>query len=152
MAVIFNGEISGSIVISGSLDVEQISISGNVLAGTDGTSGTSGTEGTSGTAGSSGTSGQDGDLYNTTSTDSFALGNAGTLGVGTSLAYSTAQTILIAYDSENYQESTVSSYDNGTGELIFGSPATTVGSGTYSSWSINLAGASGGDGSSGSSG
>ena len=72
--------------------------------------------------------------------------------VETDLAYSTAQTILIAYNSASYQEAEVISYNSGTGLLDFDTPTVTVGSGTYSNWEVNLAGASGGDGSSGTSG
>ena len=52
--------------------------------------GSSGADGTDGTSGSSGTSGTS-DTYATTSTTSFALGNSGTLTVGTGLAYTVGQ-------------------------------------------------------------
>ena len=105
-----------------------------------------------GTAGSSGTSGVAGDRYRTTSTSTFTLGGAGTLTVGTGLAYSVAQSIIVVYNGSNFQECEVISYNALTGVLVFGAPTRTVGSGTYSSWTVNLDGASGGDGSSGSTG
>ena len=96
--------------------------------------------------------GADGDRYQTTSSSTFTLNASGTLTVGTGLAYSTAQQILIVLDASNYQVSEVTSYNSGTGVIVFAFPTEVVGSGTASSWDVNLAGASGGDGSSGSSG
>ncbi len=124
----------------------------NGPAGAAGTSGTNGPAGAAGATGTSGTSGANGDLYRTTSVTSFTLGNAGTITVGTGLSYSVAQNIIIAYDGNNHQTSEVISYNSATGSLTFAAPSDVVGSGTYSSWNVNLAGASGGDGSSGSSG
>jgi hypothetical protein len=80
------------------------------------------------------------------------LGNAGTITVGTQLAYTVAQSIIVVYDANNFQECEVTAYNPSTGSLSFGAPFRTVGGGTYSSWTINLDGASGGDGSSGTSG
>jgi hypothetical protein len=80
------------------------------------------------------------------------LGNAGTLTVGTQLAYTVAQSIIVVYDANNFQECEVTAYNPATGSLSFAAPTRTVGSGTYSAWSVNLDGASGGDGSSGTSG
>jgi hypothetical protein len=80
------------------------------------------------------------------------LGNAGTLTVGTQLAYTIAQSIIVVFDANNFQECEVTAYNPATGSLSFAAPTRTVGSGTYSAWSVNLDGASGGDGSSGTSG
>jgi hypothetical protein len=121
-------------------------------SGSSATSGTSGTSGTSATAGTSGTSGVQGDRYATTSTTTFTLGSAGTITVATQLAYTVAQSIIVVYDANNFQECEVTAYNPATGSLSFGAPFRTVGGGTYSSWTINLDGASGGDGSSGTSG
>jgi hypothetical protein len=123
-------------------------------SGTSGTSATSGSSGTSGTTGTSGSSGLSGDRFETTSTTTYTLqapGGTGTITVGTGLAYSVAQSIIIAYDANNHNEAEVTSYDAITGILSFNVFRLT-GSGTYSSWFVNLDGASGGDGSSGSSG
>ena len=121
-------------------------------SGSSGSSGTSGADGSSGSSGTSGVAGADGDRYQTTSSSTFTLNASGTLTVGTGLAYSTAQQILIVLDASNYQVSEVTSYNSGTGVIVFAFPTEVVGSGTASSWDVNLAGASGGDGSSGSSG
>jgi hypothetical protein len=121
-------------------------------SGTAGSSGTTGLSGSSGSSGFSGTSGLSGDRYRTTSTTSFTLGTGGTITVGTGLSYTVAQDVLIAYDLTNHQVSEVVSYNSGTGVLVFGTPSETIGSGTYSSWIVNLDGAAGGDGSSGTSG
>lgn len=121
-------------------------------SGSSATSGTAGTSGSSATSGTSGTSGLQGDRYATTSSTTFTLGNAGTLTVATQLAYTVAQSIIVVYDANNFQECEVTAYNPSTGSLSFGAPFRTVGGGTYSAWTINLDGASGGDGSSGTSG
>ena len=122
------------------------------VAGTSGTTGSSGTSGVSGTSGTSGLTGASGDRYQTTSSTSFTLGTGGTITVGTGLAYTTAQDILIAYDVNNHQVSMITSYNPATGVLVFGAPSIVEGSGTYSSWGVNLNGAAGGNGSNGTSG
>ena len=108
--------------------------------------------GTSGGSGTSGTSGYSGDRYRTASTSEFTLGSGGTITVGTGLAYSVAQDIIISYNTSNHQVSMITSYDPLTGVLVFGTPSEVTGSGTYSSWVVNLSGAAGGNGSSGTSG
>jgi hypothetical protein len=123
-----------------------------IITGTSGTSGSSGTNGTSGTSGTSGTAGQPGDRYQTTSSSTFTLGTGGTITVGTGLAYTTAQDVLIAYDINNHQVSMVTSYNPLTGVLVFGAPSQLTGSGTYNSWGVNLNGAAGGNGTNGTSG
>lgn len=108
--------------------------------------------GASGTAGSAGTSGLAGDRYETTSSSTFTLGNSGTIIVGVGLAYSVAQSIIIAFDSSNFQECEVLAYNENTGQLDFGIPTRTVGFGTFNFFFVNLDGASGGDGTSGTNG
>lgn len=123
-------------------------------SGTSGTTGTSGSSGTSGTTGTSGTSGLSGDRFKTSSTTTYTLqspGGTGTITVEPGLAYTVAQSVIISYDAFNYVEAEVSSYDSITGALNF-IVFRLEGSGTYSSWFVNIDGASGGDGSSGSSG
>ena len=120
-------------------------------AGSSGTSGV-GSPGSSGTSGETGTSGANGDLYKTTSSTPYALGAPGAITVGTGLAYTVAQSIIIAYDINNYQECEVINYDGTSGILTFGVPTRVVGAGLHSSWVVNLDGASGGDGTSGSAG
>jgi hypothetical protein len=137
--------LSGSSGISGTRGTSGIT-------GSSGTSGNSGSSGVSGTSGLTGTSGVSGDKYKTTSSSSHTLGSSGTIVVQTGLSYSVAQSIIIAYDGSNFQESEVISYNSGNGSLVFGAPTRTVGSGAYTSWSVNLDGATGGNGSSGTSG
>jgi hypothetical protein len=124
----------------------------NGPAGPQGVQGTQGLQGVPGANGSSGTSGLTGDRYQTTSSTSFTLGTGGTITVGTGLAYTVAQDILIAYDISNHQVSMITSYNPGTGVLVFGAPSELTGSGTYSSWGVNLNGAAGGNGTNGTSG
>jgi hypothetical protein len=87
-------------------------------------------------------------------TGTYTLGDIGgtTLMIEPNLGYSTAQSILIVYNISNYQTSTVVSYDKNTGTLIFTGATAVVGSGLYGNWTVNLAGAAGGNGSSGSAG
>ena len=106
-------------------------------------------EGISGTNGTAGTSGFDGDKYRGTSTTTFTLGNAGTITTQPGLSYTTSQSLILTYNANNFQECEVVNYNPSTGVLSFAPPTRTVGSGTYSSWTLNLDGASGGDGSSG---
>jgi hypothetical protein len=120
--------------------------------GSSGSSGTSGTSGVSGTSGTSGLTGAPGDRYQTTSSTSFTLGTGGTITIGTGLAYTVAQDILISYDINNHQVSMVISYNPATGVLVFDAPSAVIGSGTYSSWGVNLNGAAGGNGTNGTSG
>jgi hypothetical protein len=122
------------------------------VQGSQGVQGTQGIQGVTGSAGTSGSSGAAGDQYRTTSTTEFTLGTGGTITIGTGLAYTVAQDISIAYDITHHQVSEVVSYNPGTGVLVFGTPSETIGSGTFSSWNVNLNGAAGGDGSSGTSG
>lgn len=120
--------------------------------GPQGVQGTQGIQGIPGANGTSGSSGVSGDQYRTTSTTEFTLGTGGTITISTGLAYTVAQDISIAHDITHHQISEVVSYDSGTGVLVFGTPSETIGSGTFSSWNVNLNGAAGGDGSSGTSG
>ena len=91
-------------------------------SGSSGRSGTSGTSASSGSSGTSGSSGLTGDRYKSYSNDTFTLGNGGTLQIEPSLAFTSAQNVLIAYDFNNYQISTIASYDNLTGLITFVAP------------------------------
>ena len=71
--------------------------------------------------------------------------------IGTGLAYTSLQSVILSYDGANYMIGTVTSYNSGTGALVV-NVNTTVGAGTFSSWGVNLAGAAGGNGSAGTSG
>ena len=120
-------------------------------AGLDGATGTNGADGASGVTGASGAAG---DKYHTTSTSTFTIGGSGNVTVTTvdlNLDYSTAQTIILAYDGSNHQHGRVVSYNQATGELVF-TKTDASGGGTYSSWQINLDGAVGITGASGVAG
>jgi hypothetical protein len=122
---------------------------GQYLTGVSG-----GATGSNGTSGTSGNNGSDGDRYHTTSSSSLTLNSSGTASIITDdlyLDYSIAQTIIIAHDLSNHQHGSVISYDQSTGVLVFDKTNKT-GTGTYTSWDVNLDGAVGIAGSSGTSG
>jgi len=73
------------------------------------------------------------------------------LTVESGLSYSTAHSILITYDIDNFMEATVTSYNPSTGVMDVDVNSVT-GSGTYSSWTVSLAGSPGPAGTSGTSG
>lgn len=81
-----------------------------------------------------------GNSYATTSSTSLTIAT-GTqnLTVGTGLAYTVGQTIVIAYNPTNYMAGTVTSYNSTTGALV-ASVISTLGSGAYSAWSVNISG------------
>ena len=137
--------------------------------GLDGATGATGIEGPSGATGPTGATGNigptgpsgatgvgatgaTGDRYATSSTSTLAIGTGSkSLTVGTGLAYSINQVVRISYDINNYMDATVTSYNSSTGAMIASSTAY-IGSGTYSSWTINLAGAAGSQGPTGPTG
>ena len=82
-----------------------------------------------------------GDRYKTTSTTSNTIVGTGnlTFTVDTNLSYIPLQDVIIVYDSNNYMNATVNSYNNSTGVLVVESKHK-QGSGTYSDWTINLDG------------
>jgi hypothetical protein len=81
-----------------------------------------------------------GDRYLTTSTTSLTIDNGNkTLTVSTGLAYTTQQDIVIAYNASHHMHCLVTSYNPATGELIV-DVQTHTGSGTYSSWTVNVGG------------
>lgn len=83
---------------------------------------------------------QTGDKYLTTSTTSLTIDNNNkTLTVGAGLAYTTQQDIVIAYDASNHMHCLVTSYNPTTGVLVV-DVQTHTGSGTYSSWTVNVGG------------
>ena len=85
-----------------------------------------------------------GDRYLSTSTTSLTISNGSkTLTIGTGLSYSSQQDVTIAYDSNNHMHATVVSYNSGTGVMV-ADVYNKSGSGTYSSWTINVGGVIGG--------
>ena len=99
--------------------------------------------------------GTDGDVYATTSSTSFAIptasGEQETLTIGTGLAYTVGQSVIVSYDSNNKFTGTVDGYNSGSGVMTV-TRSTHTGSGTYSSWSVNLEGAPGPQGVAGNDG
>lgn len=121
-------------------------------AGSTGVTGATGIAGTDGATGATGATGLPGDRYQTTSSNtlSIATGNV-SLTVGTGLSYSIAQDAIIAYDINNHMVGMVESYDPLTGALVI-NVATIVGTGSYSTWDVNLNGAQGAVGDTGATG
>ena len=113
--------------------------------GTTGNTGNPGTTGNTGNPGTTGTTGTPGDIYSTTSStsvnlDTMLVGNTVNLTVSSGLAYTIGQSVLIANSVTNYFNATVSSYSSTTLSVVVVSKA---GSGTYTTWAVNLAGAVG---------
>jgi len=79
--------------------------------------------------------------YNSMCGTSLTLPVAGTVHLtgATKLSYVTGQEILVFKDSGNYFTATITSYDKTTGYFVL-SVLNTVGTGTYSPWSISLNG------------
>jgi collagen type VII alpha len=122
------------------------------VAGSTGPTGPTGATGLTGPTGPTGATGLMGDRYATTSTTSLLIGTgAKTLTVESSLAYTVGQDIIIANTASRYMTGVVSSYNTNTGVLI-ASISGTLGSGTYTSWTVNLNGAAGTPGATGATG
>lgn len=80
-----------------------------------------------------------GDKYKTTSTTSITIPSSGqtvSFTGGTNLAYTIGQSVLVAYDVNNYFDAVVSSYDPNTGAFVVVATGEGVGSGTYSTWML----------------
>jgi hypothetical protein len=111
--------------------------------GPTGTTGAQGPTGPTGPQGIQGIQGINGDKYETTSTTSLLIGNGSkTLTVDTGLAYSTQQSIIIAYDNSKHMHGDVTSYNSITGVMVADINKHT-GAGTFAAWSVNLEGAAG---------
>ena len=81
-----------------------------------------------------------GDRYLTSSTTPNTIGNgAKTFAVQTGLSYTPTQDVTISYDPNNHMHAVVTSYDTATGLLVVNVNHHT-GSGTYSSWVVNVGG------------
>lgn len=78
--------------------------------------------------------------FSGTSTTSLAIGTGSkSLSMQSGRAFSPGQTVIVAHDGANYMRGTVTAYDTGAGALSFTVPSgATVGSGTFTSWSIAL--------------
>jgi uncharacterized protein YdeI (BOF family) len=111
--------------------------------GAAGSQGIQGIQGVQGEQGLTGAAGADGDRYQTTSSTTLAINNATkTLTVETALDYSVTQSVTIAYDITHHMHGEVISYDDVTGVLVV-DVTNHSGSGTFSAWTVNLAGAVG---------
>jgi hypothetical protein len=113
--------------------------------GPAGAQGIQGIQGLKGDKGDTGDAGVDGDRYATTSITTLTIASSGTITLTTDdleLDYSISQTVLIAHDVDDYMGGEVVSYDRATGQLVVVLKHKT-GTGTYSSWQINLSGAVG---------
>ena len=113
------------------------------------TSGLTGATGLQGSTGATGATGVAGDKYTTTSSTSLTIATGTqSLTVGTGLALSVGQSVIIANSSSNKMEGSVTSYNSVTGALVV-NVTSIVGSGTFSSWSVSLSGAPGPTGATG---
>jgi len=85
-----------------------------------------------------------GDRYLTSSTSTLTVdsGNGKTMTVGTGLSYSPQQDITVSYNTANHMHGTVLTYNSTTGVMTWDSN-THSGSGTYSSWEVNVGGVAG---------
>ena len=113
--------------------------------GLTGAQGPTGATGPTGPQGPTGVNGLPGDKYHTTSNSTLTIAANGTITAITNdlgLDYSTAQTVILAYDLSNHMHGEVVSYNQTTGALVVDLQHKS-GSGTYSSWEINLQGAVG---------
>ena len=122
-------------------------------SGATGINGASGIDGASGVTGEIGATGPHGDRYHATSTSTLNLttGATGITLIENDLNYSTGQTILLADGGGKHIHATVVSYNQGTKELLF-TPIDHVGSGSSSSWEVNLDGVHGPQGDTGATG
>ncbi len=112
--------------------------------GPTGPSGTNGANGSTGPAGPTGSTGPVGDQYATSSASLMTISCAGsqTFTVGTGLAYSAGQTVIVANSVTDQMVGTVVNYNSGTGVMQINVTGCS-GSGTYAVWSVNLNGAPG---------
>ena len=122
------------------------------VRGNKGFSGYSGYSGQNGSSGYSGYSGGNGDKFATSSNSTLTISTGLTyLTGGTGLAWTIGQSAIIVYDTSNLMIGEVMNYDPITGAFVVWVDLY-LGSGSYSSWQINLDGAVGQQGSSGYSG
>lgn len=124
--------------------------------GPQGLPGAVGPQGNPGLNGTNGTNGLDGDRYKTTSAtninlSSFIVTDPISITVGLGLSYSIGQAVIVANSLTDLFNGDVSSYNSGTGVLNLVITSIT-GSGTFSSWNVNLDGSVGIQGPAGAQG
>jgi len=120
--------------------------------GATGDTGATGAIGMTGSTGATGVTGPTGDRYSTTTSATLTI-NLGfqTFTVQTGLAYSTGQTVIIAFDATNQMVGTITSYNPGTGTMTV-NVTSVSGTGSHTGWSVNLNGAPGPAGTTGATG
>ena len=128
---------TGILVFTSEFATASTSVSTWVLgiAGDRGAAGTNGTNGTNGAAGAPGAGYQ----ASSTSTETIANTGAKALTVQPNLAYSANVRVRFAADASNYMDGKCLSYNPGTGLLAMTADFA-VGSGTFSSWTVNVTG------------
>ena len=119
--------------------------------GSTGISGATGPTG-AGTTGATGPTGADGDRYSSISTTTLTIGT-GTISfvISTGLSWSIGMGVIIANSLTQYMNGFVSSYDSVTGTMV-ADIIVAEGSGTFSSWSVNIDGVVGQQGVTGATG
>ena len=134
--------IQGPIGATGSQGPQGIA-GENGATGPQGPQGEIGPIGPTGPQGIQGIQGINGDKYATTSTTSLSVSNGiKTLTVATGLAYTTQQSVVVAYDAAHHMHGDVLSYNAVSGVMVVDINKNT-GAGTYAAWSVNLEGAAG---------
>lgn len=99
--------------------------------------------GPQGIQGQQGIQGINGDKYATTSTTNVTIENGlKTFTVEQGLAYTTQQSVVVAYNANNHMHGDIIAYNASTGVAVI-DIKTHSGNGTYNSWTINLEGAAG---------
>lgn len=130
----------------------ELSTVGEGSVGATGATGNTGTQGATGATGvgATGATGLSGDKYSTSSNTSHSvtLGSK-TFTVSTGLAYSIGQTVIIANSAINFMKGIVTNY---TSNSLTVNITAITGSGTFTSWQINLEGAPGAQGATGLTG
>lgn len=117
-----------------------------------GPTGPTGPTGATGPTGPTGPTGAQGNLYATTSTTTLTIGTGTqSLTVGTGLSYTVGQPVVIAYGATYEMFGDVVSYSSGTGAMVV-NVIDTLGTGTLSSWNVNIAGQVGPTGATGPQG
>jgi hypothetical protein len=124
-------------------------LGGTGATGPIGPTGAQGVQGDTGATGNDGATGE-GDKYATSSSDTETIATGSvTFTVAAGLSYSVGQSAIAAYNASNKMEGDVTSY-SGTSLII--NVTSTTGSGSHSSWDINLSGAAGPKGEDGTDG
>lgn len=79
-------------------------------------------------------------IFSGTSTTSNTIGTGAlTFTTQTNLGFAANEYVIVAHNASNYVIGTVTSYNNATGSLVINGTAT-LGSGTFTSWTIGLTG------------